>query len=113
MAGGKGSKREQGMEGRRAVVVMSYMRQFTKKKKPFTESVIWGAFHPPRAMKSVLIPSNEELKLSAMFIVYEVPDRPGINIREKQLVVSAQIPINPRPYLHSSEGLRNHFSPRY
>lgn len=48
-----------------------------------------------------------------MFIIYEVPDRPGINIGEKQLVVSAQTPINPRPYLHSSEGLRNHFSPRY
>lgn len=31
MAGGRGSKREQGMEGGEAVVGMSYMREFTKK----------------------------------------------------------------------------------
>lgn len=33
VVGRRGSKREQGMEGGEAVVGMSYMRQFTKKKE--------------------------------------------------------------------------------
>lgn len=60
-----------------------YETIYKKKKRTLTEGVIWGAFHPPRALKSLLIPSNEELKLSAMFIFYEVPYRPGIRHQRK------------------------------
>lgn len=83
MTGRRGSKREQGMEGGDTVVGMSYMREFTKKKRTITEGEIWGAFHPPRALKSMLIPSNGELKLSAMFIFCKVPYWPGISHQRK------------------------------